>query len=449
MEKNKNAYATYKQGMSIEILSGIIPQQLVENFKIKNNIKTRDRTYGYTEVLYGSLMQACLKDKSLQNAVNLLALHKDKMIEKINKEKQKAEKAYQKANPKKKVGRPRKTFYHVAKSKLNPISLNTASYDEARQRTPIEFYEEVFKYTSAKEFVKQPQEQNWKGHRVLIADGTNFSTVDTPELREHFTPDTEKNTTTILPLPIGRIEGLFDLYRGQLIDYRIDKYKASELELLKDMYDNIQPEAILLGDDLYCSYGHFVYCQARNSELIVQGKKLRNEKEIKELAKNDHIVEWECSGESVWIGSKHQHPNKIEIRKIALQLKNGTEIYLYTTLLDNEKYPAADIAELYLYRWDIELSFREIKSVMGMDITRGKTVKSVIKEIISHLIMYNIMRKMIQEVFLSNGEDIFSLRTTLQESTSAYKVAGGYVDRLGRSYAKKSTGRYPKKNIQV
>jgi IS4 transposase len=40
-----------------------------------------------------------------------------------------------------------------------------------------------------------------------------------------------------------------------------------------------------------------------------------------------------------------------------------------TTLLDAEKYSAADVAELYHHRWHVELDIRAIKQTLQMDIS--------------------------------------------------------------------------------
>jgi len=77
--------------------------------------------------------------------------------------------------------------------------------------------------------------------------------------------------------------------------------------------------------------------------------------------------------------------------------------YIITTLLDAEEYPASEIADLYLQRWDIELFFRDIKTTMGMDILRCKTPKMVRKEILMHLIAYNCIRRLMLEAAEKKG----------------------------------------------
>ncbi|WXG53487.1 MAG: transposase [Candidatus Sedimenticola sp. (ex Thyasira tokunagai)] len=39
-------------------------------------------------------------------------------------------------------------------------------------------------------------------------------------------------------------------------------------------------------------------------------------------------------------------------------------------MTDVSKYSAAELADLYYKRWDVELFFRDIKTTMGMDILR-------------------------------------------------------------------------------
>ncbi|MBL4671554.1 MAG: transposase [Arenicella sp.] len=65
---------------------------------------------------------------------------------------------------------------------------------------------------------------------------------------------------------------------------------------------------------------------------------------------------------------------------------------LYTTL-----YPAEVIADLYLKRRDVELSFRHITTTLGMDILRCKTPEMVTKEITMLMIVYNVIRQLMLE----------------------------------------------------
>jgi hypothetical protein len=82
-----------------------------------------------------------------------------------------------------------------------------------------------------------------------------------------------------------------------------------------------------------------------------------------------------------------------ELRFVTRQIGHRTRlITLLTTLLDTDVYPKANLAELYLSRWRIEVNFRHMKTTMGMEVMHCKTVEGVIKELCMFAIAYNLVR---------------------------------------------------------
>jgi len=73
------------------------------------------------------------------------------------------------------------------------------------------------------------------------------------------------------------------------------------------------------------------------------------------------------------------------------------QIVLVTTLLDPVAYPAWELAQLYLRRWSVELFFRHIKTTMQMDMLRCLSPAMLSREVLMHLIAYNLIRGMMAE----------------------------------------------------
>jgi len=69
----------------------------------------------------------------------------------------------------------------------------------------------------------------------------------------------------------------------------------------------------------------------------------------------------------------------------------------YTTLPDPKEYTAEMIAELYGYRWNVELDIRQIKQTLNLDHLRCKTPEMVRKEFWITLLAYNPIRGVICE----------------------------------------------------
>lgn len=444
-----STYETLKKGrtgLNLDILSSYIPSNIVEDYKKDHPGRFRERVYGLQQVLNGFLLQAIEKDKTEEHIVNLMYLHHETQRAIIEDLENERKEAY--LSKKKEKGRPFKQFVHVQKSKRNSISINTASFNEAKKRFPPELLQRAYEHTTSASFDNRVRPQKtWNGHDVKIVDGTLIKTVDNKELRSYFLPKEQENAPT---LPLARVVGLIDYYGGYVSDFRIDNYNVGETILLKSMYATIRPGTVLLCDALYCTYGHFANCLKKGTHLLVPNKKGRNQKDIVETiySENDCLIRWKRRGAAGW---DEDTAESIVVRKITFQNPHfpPTTITLYTSLLDPEVYRAEAIILLYLCRWDIEMSFKEIKIVMQLKITRGLSVDTVKKEIYSHLIVYNILRSEMQSVFAQAGEDFFSLRKTIYEDDTLGAPDGAYVDRRGRSIARKSPGRYPERTHQV
>jgi len=443
----------FTYGKDYEQISKIqfhIPTESIKKYKNENKGKIRNRVFSIETTLLGMLIQAGHEDKSMQNAVVMLSKSHNERKELIEKERNKirenelAELEKLKAAGQKKTGRPKKHFLKVQKSKEKEISNYPSSYDEATKRFSLELIKDIFGETTDWNRNEGNKKQfSWKGREVFVVDGTTYKTQDNKELREYFDCDREK---TYQPLPIGKMKGVINLYRGGVVAVEVDKYTSSEGRMFKKLFNRIPKDSLVLADDLYSKYGYFSFCKTRNLDLIVQSKRKNKETVIKNISENDTIVKWErgINRNSVLYNESTEMESEIELRKIHAidPLKPDREMTIYTTLLDAQKYPAVDIVSLYLKRWEIEISFRQIKTILKMEYLRGKSVEMVKKEIYAHLILYNIIRKMIREETPTENGDFPPYGSPVQTCTTVAK--GAYVDKLGRSYHAWNAGRHKK-----
>jgi hypothetical protein len=273
---------TLKKSMEIPVVSNHVPSEIFTEYMKTSDHKYRDRLYGLETVFLGMIFQSLSSDKSEQNTVLFISEYYKNLNEQLSLSLSEQALEIPKPLPKKR-GRPVKHRIKIQKSKLGKISLNTASYDEGRHRFPLELAEKIFERINQEVQV----EQLWKGHKVLIADGSTFITPDTKELRSYLHPQKEKNPQ---PLPIMRIEGLINLYGGHIEDFVLDNYQSSEGKMLKMLYRSIPEGTVLLADDLYSSYGHIAYCISKGVEIITQGKHKRKDKILYENGPNDVVV---------------------------------------------------------------------------------------------------------------------------------------------------------------
>lgn len=436
MKKKEEVIDYLKSKLDIAILRPYIPMELITAYISNHPNKFRQKLFGLSETLQGMMYQYLSDDKSEMNALLYLREYYSRLSEEIKTKEIEAKLMRDSEEAKRKRGRPIKHFVKVQKSKMKEISTNTSSYDEARQRFPLELLESIFKHIRPN--IKD--EKLWHGHQVFIGDGTSAKTVDNKELREYFMPKLDSNPQ---PLPILRIEGLINLYGGYLVDVDVSNYSDSEGRMLKKLYRSIPEETIILCDDLYSSYGHFAYSQSKHIYLITQGKHKRNEQILEQFSKTDMLVEWKAGQQPTWFSEEDNLPATQIVRRISFKDPDNPnkEAYLYTNLLDSNKYQSSDILALYFCRWDIELSFREIKTILNMEYLRNKTVTMVKKELLIYFIIYNILKIIVIKAMNDNNIDFFSQRAKVQSRGSIHTNTGAYIDKLGRSYARKSSGR--------
>jgi hypothetical protein len=89
-------------------------------------------------------------------------------------------------------------------------------------------------------------------------------------------------------------------------------------------------------------------------------------------------------------------PEQITLRLMSYPVHvprfRSRKIFLVTTLLDPVAYPAAELAQLYLRRWGVELFLRQIKTTLQMEMLSGKSPAVLEREILMHFIAYNLIR---------------------------------------------------------
>jgi hypothetical protein len=111
-------------------------------------------------------------------------------------------------------------------------------------------------------------------------------------------------------------------------------------------------------------------------------------------------------------------PEKIKVRFIRTRTRirgQKQDLWLVTSLLDAEQYPAAEIVEVSGKRWRIETLLRELKINGHADLLRSKTVDGVYREIAARMAAINILRSLMLEAAIhENLED--PLRISFSDS---------------------------------
>lgn len=119
------------------------------------------------------------------------------------------------------------------------------------------------------------------------------------------------------------------------------------------------------------------------------------------LGKNDHIVAWHRPRRPPWMSKEvyDSMPKSIELREIRYVItKPGRKqdpFVIATTITDvdgDDSVQHEDLAELFGFRWNVELDIRSIKTHMNLNHLRCKSPAMVHKEFWVTMLAYNAIR---------------------------------------------------------
>ena len=369
----------------------------------------------------------------------------------------------QDADPSQRQAVTRLIAHRVAQGKLG-CSSKTGAYSKARQRLPEKILIDLTRHTGKQLMTQAPIDWSWHGRHVKIVDGSTASMPDTEANQEAYPQMTCQKPG--VGFPILRFLVIFSLAVGTVLDAACCPYKGkqtSELALFRRLHDSIDEEDVVLGDRHFCSFFEVADLQQRGADVVLrmhQKRKTDFRKGVR-LGRYDHRVVWKKPARPDWMDEEtyRQFPDELAMREVRIHIKRKGRkvrthtITIATTLCDHQEYPKADLGDLYRRRWHAELNLRSLKSVLQMDVLRGKTPEMVRKEIWAHLLAYNLIRKVTAqaaEEFTVEPWTI-SFKATLQTLkafalpllTCAKNQLPQVIDEMLRAIARHSVGNRP------
>ena len=441
MEANESLQLSlrFKEMLNSDLSHAFAEYISVATIKDKaSSIKPNSRECVYTSVnvILTMLLTAIQEDKSLQNGLNLFKTVFESNSKAIiqaeasllNTEKINDSKHVQKA------GRPKQYKFRLPKRYHKPLSNSTAGYSIARKNLDKGIIEDVYSHST--DFGRLDNE-SWHGMKTFISDGTYLQLQETDDIKSEYAVKGQEES-----YPQALLQVLIRQGTGQVSQYALGSRQVSELQLVLPMINNLEANSLLLADDLYNTYYHFCKVLSRQCHMIVPGKRERNYKTVLKINDSDQIVEIKKTVRPDYVSREEWEslPKTILLRRIAYTYptKFGEETaVLFTTILD-ENIKTSDIINKYTMRWDIEISIRETKTLMDINVLRSKSRDMMLKELLIALTAYNLVRKKIAE---SAGTVGFSPQNDLFQKCASFGRAF-LLDKRGRVFYKWSPGRH-------
>lgn len=282
---------------------------------------------------------------------------------------------------------------------------------------------------------------------LKVLDGTTFNLPDTPANRHQYPQSNDQRPECGFPLM--RMVGVFCLHTGMLLERAYGPYQTSENALEKTLWPTFKPGDIVLTDRNFASWAAVASRKARDVDGIhrLHAKRSADFRQGRRLGPDDRLLTLSKPtlkaanfSDQQW----EQLPTTLTVRLVRFRVKtqNGRchKIILMTTLLDPVLWPVELLAQLYAWRWRIELFLRDIKTTLEMDMLSCRSPRMVHKELEMHLIAYNLIRAFMSEAALSCRVPLerLSFKGTL-DATCQYAQA---MARIPASYRRRRRALY-------
>jgi hypothetical protein len=234
--------------------------------------------------------------------------------------------------------------------------------------------------------------KRWRGHRLIGADGTYLNLPDTPETRQEFTLQANQYAGAECVQALCCV--LYDLHNDLGLALSLTKRLGEVHRLIEELWRYTQPDDALVLDRAYAEYALIAYALTHQRHLVVRLPRGRfNECEaFWHSDESEQLIELSLptTPSTREFVKQHNLPTTITVRLIRVLLPSGETEILLTTLLDTERYPAADFAQVYNWRWNEETFFDRFKNIFEVERFSGTSVTAIKQDVYGVLMLTSL-----------------------------------------------------------
>jgi hypothetical protein len=277
-----------------------------------------------------------------------------------------------------------------------------AALFKARARLGSEPLEALYRQSAVPLATKTTKGAFYRDWRLMSIDGTCLDVADTAANELAFGRPGSKRENSSGAFPQIRVLGLAECGTHAVIDAVIGKYTDAEQRLVPGLLSSFVPGMLVLADRGFLSHDLWENARETGADLLWR-------------TKSNHVlaVEGRLSDgsflSSVYPTAKDRRhkTGAIPVRVVEYLLDppptergEETRYRLLTTILDEKKAPAGELAALYPERWEFETALDELKTHQRSPrvVLRSKMPDGVVQEAYGYLCVHYAIRWLMHTV---------------------------------------------------
>lgn len=298
--------------------------------------------------------------------------------------------------------------------KLSPHEVTDDALAHARARLSVGALVVLFRLL-AKTIDPRPV---FAGLRVWLLDGSTLDMPDTPENGNRF--GRAKGGNGPGAFPRLRLVVLLDVMSRRVKRFLVMPFSRCEQQASLPLTQELKEGDLVVADRGFYRIPLLTQLCRQGADFLLRTPKNRKVYRKKALGPGDWLgwIEWRApldripkiAGLRVMSRNTQSARVRLRVRILEYQIQGGSQYRLMTSLLDEQRYAAKDLARLYAGRWEVEIAFKEIKTHLSQmaggvarTILRSKKPKGVLQEVFGLMIAYNLVRGVILEAAEKHG----------------------------------------------
>lgn len=282
-------------------------------------------------------------------------------------------------------------FFKILLNKEIPLNeVTKGAFSIARGKLKSSAFVELNAY-QIEYFYNNSNYKTWNGFRILGIDGSIIRLPSSEVIKEKYGTHDHSETGTLISF--ARISQAYDLLNSLTIDALISTYNDNEQNLALQHSRLFKSGDLAIFDRNYASFWMFSLLMQKQTHFCAR-LKINTWKAAKELltsGKKEAIIEIHPSNASVKKCKELGLPiNPIKLRLICVEIENNEKEVLITSLIDELRYPHEIFSELYQLRWQIEESYKTMKSRLEIENFTGKSCLSIEQDIYAKVFSCNL-----------------------------------------------------------
>lgn len=255
-----------------------------------------------------------------------------------------------------------------------------AAFKALKKLNPRVFDPLIHKFTEL--FYKSTLVKTFRGYLLLAVDGTTLNLTAGKLSLERFGFGRSFHVKTEMDAKkaTSRSSAIYDVTNGIILDFMMKRYKDPEIPLAVGQLARIIQyirgrTAIFLADRNYGSVEVFSILEGYGMKYCIRGKSNFFKRYMEKMSSNDEWINvhidkaWKKRLKYDQSRQRFEKDPWIRIRVVKYQYtyytKKGIPIttdLIYFTNLSEDEFSSSDIVSLYVKRWQIEVSYKTLKT---------------------------------------------------------------------------------------